>query len=124
MPLSKRRDAERKRQKRRHTGLKVMSSADVRAIRRAGLKPEDIGDEAGNVSSAAYYTLLRDRDAIRAHLDWHHKEIGKPDIGTIVEQLQEQTAQLRARVTLLEANQVVFEAQEKTGAIDYEVLTK
>jgi len=70
MPLSKQRNKERM-QKIRRLGVKhIMTSADIRAMRAAGIDPEYIDDEVGKVSSRVYYALLRDRDAIKAHLTW------------------------------------------------------
>ena len=111
MPLSKAKNRERMRKLRRLGVKAVMSSADVRAMRRAGLDPENIGDEAGKVSSAVYYALLRDRDAIKAHLGWHHEAVKYLDIGTLVENLQRQVNVQGQRITLLEANLALNEAQ-------------
>ena len=89
---------------------KVASSADVRAMRAAGLNPENIENEVGKVSSSVYYALMRDRDAIKSHLSWHHESMTSPDIGTVVERLREEIGQLQSRVTQLEASQVLQEA--------------
>ena len=55
----------------------IMSSADVRAMRAAGLDPEYVEGERGKVSSRIYYALLRDRDAARAHLGWLQSDLKK-----------------------------------------------
>lgn len=112
MPLSKARDAERKRQLRRLGVKSIMSSADVRAMRRAGLDPEQIESEAGKVASSVFYALLRDRDAIKAHLGWHHEATLTPDTGTLLEKLQTQIAEQAGRITMLEASFTLHEAQE------------
>jgi len=82
MPLSKERDKERKRLerslKRRALELKVgaiMSSANVRAMRAAGITPGYVEDESGSVASRVFYALLRDRDAIKAHLSWLQNDL-------------------------------------------------
>jgi hypothetical protein len=49
VPLSKEKDRERKRKLRRNKVSKVMSSADVRAMRRVGIDPEKLGDEGGKI---------------------------------------------------------------------------
>ena len=72
MPLSKKRDRERKRAQRRIGVKAIMSSADVRAMHLAGIDPEYIEEETGKVSSRLFYALMRDRDAARAHLGWIH----------------------------------------------------
>ena len=112
MPLSKKRDRERKRRLRRLGVTSIMSSADVRAMRMAGLNPEDVGDERGKVSSSVYYALMRDRDAIKAHLSWHHESVKYSDIGTVVERQGDEIGQLQARVIQLEAGMVVHEVQD------------
>ncbi len=100
------------RQQRRLGVKSVMPPADVRAMRKAGLNPEEIGKEEGQVSSATYYALLRDRDAIKAHLGWHHEAVKAPDVGTLIEQLRAQVATQSTRITMLEANFTVHEARE------------
>ena len=55
----------------------VMSSADVRAMRAAGLDPEYVENERGKVSSRIYYSLLRERDAVRVHLSWLQNDLKK-----------------------------------------------
>ena len=84
MPISKKRMRELKRKERLlrekardlHV-TEVLSAADVRAIRLANLDPEDIEAEENKVSSNIFYALMRDRDAARAHLDWHHDAIDR-----------------------------------------------
>ena len=76
MPLSKARMRELKRRTRRLGIQSIMSSADVRAMRIAGIDPEYIENEAGKVSSRVYYALLRDRDAVKAHLSWLQESEG------------------------------------------------
>ncbi len=119
MPLSKERNKKRMQALRRLNVKSIMSSASVRAMRAAGLRPEDIEPEAGKVSSSIYYALLRDRDAIKAHLSWHHEAVRIPDVGTVIEGLQGQVAKMQAqidgqatRIIQLEAGQVLHEAQE------------
>ena len=57
-------------------------------MRRAGLQPEDlIEEEVQAVSGKVFAALLRDRDAVKAHLSWHHDSMKNPDIGTIVERV-------------------------------------
>ena len=115
MPLSRKKQAgyqrklywERKRARSPYLVTSVMSSANVRAIRKTGLRPEDVEPEASKVSSSVYYALLRDRDAIKAHLSWHHEAVKYPDVGTAIERQQAEIAQLQSRVTLLEAEQVI-----------------
>ena len=77
MPLSKAKQAKRMREHRERKKMQgllkvksIMTSADIRAMRAAGLTPEDIENETGKVSSYLYYALLRDRDAFKAHLSW------------------------------------------------------
>ena len=77
MPISKARDAERKRKQRRNGVSSIMSSADVRAMHKAGLTPEYIEDEPGKIKASLYYALLRDRDAIKEHLGWLQDAMGK-----------------------------------------------
>jgi len=52
-----------------------MSSADVRAMMESGLTLEDIENETGKVASYLYYALLRDRNAIKAHLSWLQNDL-------------------------------------------------
>jgi len=84
MPLSKERDKERKKlersRKARTLELNVgtiMTTADVRAMRAAGITSEYIENETGKVASRLYYALLRDRDAIRAHLSWLQNDLSR-----------------------------------------------
>lgn len=123
MPLSKKNQAawmrhyrKERREERENVyflGVKdIISKADVRAMRKVGLNPENIENESGKVSSRSFYALQRDRDAIKAHLSWHHDQLGKSDIGTIVEQLQ-------ARITLLEADFTLHEAREAYQTVEY-----
>lgn len=109
MPLSKARMRELKRKTRRLGVKAILSASDVRAMRAAGLNPEDIENETGKVSSRIYYALMRDRDAIKTHLTWHHEAMKYPDVGTIIERQQVEIGQLQARVTLLEAERVLHE---------------
>ena len=78
----------------------IMSKADARAMRRAGIRPDDVETGVGKVSSRIYYALMRDRDAIKTHMSWHHEQVGKPDIGTQIEKL---TAQIEKLTTLVSA---------------------
>lgn len=75
MSLSKQRNKERMRTIRRLGITSIMSPADVRAMRVAGITPEYMEDEAGRVSARVYYALLRDRDAIKAHLSWLQNDL-------------------------------------------------
>mgnify|MGYP001577204995 CR=1 FL=1 len=110
MPLSKKRDAERKRQERhaqkRAAGAHLLSKADVRAMRRAGLRVEELEDEEGpQVSFQTFSALLRDRDAIKAHMEWHHESMKNPDVGTIIERMRAVESQVdKQRITQLEAD--------------------
>ena len=119
MPLSKKRKAEyqkrlyweRKRASNPYLVARIARRADIRAMKRAGIDPEYMENEAGKISAFVYYTLLRDRDAIKAHLSWHHEAAKYPDIGTVLERQQAQIEVLQARVTQLEADMVVHESQ-------------
>ena len=121
MPLSKVKNKARMRKLRRFNVKSVMSSADVRAARRAGINPEDIGSEFGKVSANVYYALLRDRDAIKAHLSWHHEAMKYLDVSTVIERLQAEVGQLQSRVTQLEAGLVLHEAQESYQPMGREI---
>ena len=120
MPLSKVKQAEWMRvyrlKKRRtdspYLTAGIVRSADIRAMKRAGIDLEYVEGETGKVSSNVYYALMRDRNAIKAHLDWHHESVTNPDIGTLVEQLRAQIAVQAARITMLEANFTLHEARE------------
>lgn len=109
MPLSKKRNRERMRVKRgEKKGINVLSSFKVKEIRKSGFDIEKLFDN-GMVPAVEYYRLMRDRDAIKAHLDWHHESVKFPDIVTVVERLQ-------SRVTLLEAEMALRNAQEEKGS--------
>jgi len=95
-------------------GTRFLSKATVRAMRAAGIDPEKvewgIAESEDHISPSVYYHLVRDRDAIKAHLGWHHDSKTHPDIGTVVERLQVELSKAQARITLLEAGQVIREA--------------
>lgn len=118
MPLSKDQNRERMRRARAQ-GTSLLAKRNVRAMRRAGIDPEAVDwDEGGpGVSQPVYYALMRDRDAIKAHLGWHHESVTVPDIGTRLERVEATNAALgadnvtlRERILRLEADQVVREA--------------
>ena len=117
MPLSKRRDRLRKRAARRAaqraSGPHVLAPATVRLLRAAGLDPEAL---PGPVVPQAVYSALRlDRDAIAAHLSWHHDSELAPDAATLLERARQDIATLQARVLAIEADQVVREAPATYG---------
>ena len=96
----------------------IMSRDDVWAMKKAGLRVEDLGNEVGpGVSRRTFAAMVRDRDAIKAHLSWHHESMNHPDVGTIVEralaamgQTPEAMAELWERLLRVETNQVLREA--------------
>ena len=84
MPLSKERMRRRKKLERERKKVQrflrvksILTSADIRAMKAAGLSPEDIENETGKVASYLYYALLRDRDAVKAHLSWLQSDLKK-----------------------------------------------
>lgn len=85
MPISKARNRERMSTQRRNGVSSIMSSADVRAMRKAGLTPEYIEDEPGRIKASLYYALLRDRDAVKAHLGWYQEAREKRKLLTMGE---------------------------------------
>ena len=110
MPLSKVKERARGKARRlaqkRAAGAHLLTSADVRAMRQAGLRLEDMEGEKGpQVSMQAFSALQRDRDAVKAHLSWHHESMKNPDVGTIIERVrQEERAVSDQRIVLLEAD--------------------
>lgn len=114
MPFSKAKQAEYQKKRRlaqkRAAGAQLMSSADVRAMRKAGLRVEDLqGEEGEKVSFQTFSALLRDRDAIKAHMGWHHESMKNPDVATVVERVigdrwQTRVVALEERNTQLEAD--------------------
>ena len=110
MPLSKERERTRGRARRlalkRAAGAHMLSKADVRAIRASGLRVEDMeGEEGPQVSFQAFSALQRDRDALKAHLSWHHESMKNPDVGTIIERVRaEERSVSDQRIIQLEAD--------------------
>jgi hypothetical protein len=119
VPLSKEKDRERKRKLRRNKVSKVMSSADVRAMRRVGIDPEKLGDEGGKISSRVFYSVVRELEAVRAHLSWHHESVKNPDIVTILERMQVEMA-TQSKLMLEQAQQIrmlQFQVKELTAVV-------
>ena len=89
-------------------------------MRRAGLRAEDLGTETGErVPPRVFAALQRDRDAIKAHLSWHHDSMKNPDIATIVERvLALRGGDEKARIAQLEADFALHEAVHWTEAPD------
>lgn len=92
----------------------------VTALLQAGVTPENVTPI--RVLQGLLGEARRDRNAIAEHLAWHHESVKFPDVGTRLERLESENAQVRAelllaqqRITLLEAAQVVSEA----GAGEY-----
>ena len=93
MPNSKAKERARGKARRlaqkRAAGAHLLSKVDVRAMRQAGLRVEDLeGEEGSQVAFQTFSALQRDRDAIKAHMAWHHESMKKPDIGTIIERMR------------------------------------
>ena len=110
MPLSKQANRERMKQARlaqkRAAGAHLLSRADVRAMRQAGLRVEDMEGETGpQVSMQTFSALQRDRDALKAHLSWHHESMKNPDVGTIIERVRQEERKVSdGRILQLEAD--------------------
>lgn len=108
MPISKKRDRLRKRRERAKARASPhrLSKRAVRELKHAGLDPEEARTDA------QAFTLLRlDRDAIAAHLGWLQAFIARyGSVPAIERRLASQVA-LEKRVTQLEADLVVHEAQ-------------
>lgn len=81
-------------------------------MRQAGIGPEDLGEEVeSRVSYRLFAALLRDRDAIKAHMGWHHESMKNPDVATILERAaRERAAVDEGRIMLLEADLARLEA--------------
>ena len=120
MPNSKAKQArvmkENRAEKKRLAGAHLLSKWDVRAMRKAGLRVGDLqGEEGARVSFQTFSALLRDRDALKAHMAWHHESMKYPDVATIVERVLAHTSidpkVLQERILALEAEVALHEAE-------------
>jgi hypothetical protein len=116
VPLSKEKDRERKRKLRRNKVSKVMSSADVRAMRRVGIDPEKLGDEGGKISSRVFYSVVRELEAARARVSWYQESKLCPNAFAQVDVLREELKVTRDEL-MTQIRMLQFQVKELTAVV-------